>query len=230
MAKNNGFTVPAGERKDFKLLVQRANRTINANLRFIEKEDVQTGRAQRQLLGDYIDKNAWHTEKTAFSRGVRFDSEKAYKDYVRQLQRWGGEGAEKSVKSTRQRVYENIVKSLNTTADIYGQGVKDDSGHLPKEITERLEKMSVEQLLNFFDIADPTEDIEHQSWSYEEYQEGVDRDTFVDITMTRLNYLEQVVKDKRVAKSKHRIKNNKTKSKVKKKNRKKTIKTSKKNK
>lgn len=197
MAKNkNVFTVPAGERKDFKLLVQRANRTITANLKFIDKEDVQTGRAKRQLLGDFIDKNAWHTEKTAFSRGIKFESEKAYKDYVRQLQRWGGEVAEKSVKGTKQRIYESIIKSLNTTADIYGQGVKDDSGHLPKEITDRLEKMSVEQLLNFFDIADPTEDIEHQSWSYEEYQEGVDRDTFVDITTTRLNYLEQIVPNK----------------------------------
>lgn len=217
MATNNkGFTVPAGERKDFKLLVQRANRTINANLKFIQKEDIQTGRAKRQLMSDYIDKSAWHTEKTAFSRGIKFESEKAYKDYVRQLNRWGGEGAEKSVKGTKQRIYESIIKSLNTTADIYGQGVKDDSGHLPKEITDRLEKMSVEQLLNFFDIADPTEDIEHQSWSYEEYQEGVDRDTFVDITTTRLNYLEQIVPNKSPVKQ---TKNRKTKSVIKKKKR-----------
>lgn len=211
MATNKGFTVPAGERNDFKLLVQRANRTINANLKFIQKEDVQTGRAQRQLMGDFISKSAWHTEKTAFSRGIKFESEKAYNDYKRQLQRWGGEGAEKSVKGTKQRVYESIIKSLNTTADIYGQGVKDDSGHLPKEITDRLENMSVEQLLNFFDVADPTEDIEHQSWSYEEYQEGVDRDTFIDITTTRLNYLEQIVPNKSEIKKKKRGKARKNK-------------------
>lgn len=196
MAKNNGFTVPAGEREIFKLLVQRANRTIQANLKYIQKEEIKTERGQRALLADFVDKSTWNTQKTAFSRGIKFTSEKAYNDYVRQLQRWGGATAEKSIQGTRKQIYENIIKSLNTTADIYGQGVKDDSGHLPKEITDRLDNMSLDQLLNFFDIADPTEDIEHQSWSYEEYQEGVDRDTFVDITLTRLNYLEQIIPKK----------------------------------
>ena len=194
--KNNGFVVPESERQDFKMLVQRANRRIKANIKFIEDEDIKTERAKRELLGDYVDKTAWNSEKTAFSRSIRFESEKAYENYKRQLQRWGGESAEKSVKGAKDRVIKSIINSLNTTADIYGQGVMDESGHLPKEITDRLKSMSLEQLLNFFDIADPTEDIEHQSWSYEEYQKGVDRGTFVDITMTRLNYLEQIIPKK----------------------------------
>ncbi len=202
--KSNGFIVPESERHDFKMLVQRANRRMNANVKFLEEEDVKTERVKRQLLGDYVDKTAWNSEKTAFSRSIRFKSEKAYKDYKRQLQRWGGESAEKSVKGAKERVIKSIIKSLNTTADVYGQGVMDERGYLPKEITDRLESMSFEQLLNFFDIADPTEDIEHQSWSYEEYQKGVDRDTFVDITITRLNYLEQIIpkKGKKKAKKK----------------------------
>lgn len=198
----NKFTVPAGERDEFKLLVQRANRTIQANLKYIQKEDIKTERGQRVLMGDYLNKSSWNTEKTAFSRGIKFDSEKAYQDYRRLLNRWGGEGAEKSVKGAKDRIYENIVKSLNTTADIYGQGVKDDAGNLPSEITDRLKNMNVDQLSNFFDIADPSEDIEHQSWSYEEYQEGVDRQTFTDITMTRLNYLERIIPAKPKRKTK----------------------------
>lgn len=210
MAKNNGFTVPAGERKDFKLLVQRANRTIKANEKYLNDNQMTSDRVKRELLGDYMSKSNWQSEKTAFSRSIEFESEKEYQAYKKHLQRWGGVNAEKGREGTKQRLYENIVKSLNTTADIYGQGVKDNTGHLPKEITDRLDDMNVEQLSNFFDIADPTEDIEHQSWSYEEYQEGVDRDTFVDITTARLNYLEQVVpKKKSTVKKKKRGKRKK---------------------
>lgn len=208
MAKNN-FIVPASERKDFRLLVQRANRTIQANLKMIENEKVETERTKRALLGDYVNKSAWSSQKTVFSRSIKFETERDYKAYIRHLQRWGGSDSERSVSGTRGRIYKNIIKALNTTADIYGQGVKDESGYLPKEITDRLKKMSTEQLMNFFDIADPSEDIEYQSWSYEEFQEGVDRETFVDITVGRLNYLEQVVKDKRVKGIKKPITKNK---------------------
>lgn len=199
MAKNDKFIVPKELQSEFNLLIQRANRRIKANLKYIQKEGIQSEATQRALLGDYTDRGSWYTDKTVFSRSKTFSSEKAYAQYVRHVMKWGGDygniksnGIRHDPEGIKEGYYKQIVSALTTVAiDNGGGGILTKRGKLPAGISKALRGLSLEQISNFFDHADPTEDIEYYGFSSYEYL-GVDRDEFIDITIGKINTLKQL--------------------------------------
>ena len=188
MAKNERYVIPVEDRKEFDLLVQRANRRIKASLKYIQKEDIKSESAQRALVSDYHDQSAWHTTKTVFSRSKTFTSEKAYRSYLRHIEQWGGASFDRSIEKVKEGYQKSIIQALTTTAIDNGNGVLTSSGRLPGNIAKQIKELSLEQLTNFFEHSDPTESIEYQGWASDMYL-GVDRGEFVDITKAHLNAL-----------------------------------------
>lgn len=198
MAENNRFVVPKEQQADFNLLIQRANRQIKSNLKYIQQEDIRSESAKRALLGDYVDQGSWHTEKTPFSRSKVFSSAKAYAQYVRHVQKWGGDYGKiktderHTPEEIKAGYYKSIVKALTTVAiDNGAGGILTKQGRLPAQITKALRGLSLEQISNFFEHADPSEEIEYYGFSSYDYL-GVDKDEFIDITMGKINKLKQL--------------------------------------
>lgn len=198
MAKNN-FIVPKDQQTEFDRLIQRANRRIKANLKYIQQENIKSESAQRALVSDYASPTAWHTQKTVFSRSKSFESEGAYKQFVRHVTQWGADKRDfdRSVASIKEGYYENIIKALTTTAQDNGALVND---RLPDGLAERIEKLTLEQMTNFFGHGDPTEDIDSMRWSSDEYL-GADAGEFADITNAHINALEKLYPTKPKAKA-----------------------------
>ena len=196
MAKNNVFIVPADQQKEFNLLIQRANRRIKANLKYIQKEDIRSDTAIRALLGDYADQSTWHTEKTVFSRGKVFSSEKAYNQYVRHVMKWGDPDESRTVDNVKKGYYKAIINALTVTAiDNGGGGILTKKGNLPAGIAKEVQDLTLEQMTHFFGEADPADDLEYLPYSGEDYV-GVDRQMFVDITKAKLNALRKIYPDR----------------------------------
>ena len=196
MARNNDiYKVPAELRQDYNLLVQKANRQIMKNLKYIQKEDIKDNRVHGALLGVKVDHASWHTQKTPFSRSVVFRSrttedgrkitaEQQFKSYMRTLERY----SERDIEEVREGYYKNIIKSLTTLA--IETGNLDEKGKLPANLARRIKNLSTEQLIHFFDD-DPTERIESLRWGSDDY-EGADMDQFIDVTVGHLKALRQV--------------------------------------
>lgn len=196
MARNNDiYRVPAELRQDYNLLVQKANRQIMKNLKFIQKEDIKDHRVHEALLGAQVDHANWHTQKTPFSRSVVFRSrttedgrkitaEQQFKSYMRTLERY----SERNIEEVREGYYKNIIKSLTTLA--IETGNLDEKGKLPANLARRIKNLSTEQLIHFFDD-DPTERIEGLRWGSDDY-EGADMEQFVDVTVGHLKALRQI--------------------------------------
>lgn len=201
MARNNDiYKVPKELRQDFSLLVQRANRRIMSNLKYIQKEDIKDPRIHEALLGVKVDHADWHTQKTPFSRSIVFRAKKTedgrtitaeqqYKSYTRALEKY----ADRNIEEVREGYYKNIIKSLTTLA--IDTGNLDEKGKLPANLARRIKNLSTEQLVHFFDD-DPTERIEGLRWGSDDY-EGADMDQFVDVTVAHLKALRQVYPKKR---------------------------------
>lgn len=192
MKKSTKFIVPKKDQKQFDRLVQRANRRVQANLKYIQQEDIQSSVAQRALVSDYADQANWATNKTVFSRSKSFSSEKAYKQYVRHLKQWGAKNFEREPEKVKQGYYKAIINALTTTAiDNGGGGILTKSGRLPGNLAKQVREMSLEQMTHFFAEADPTDDLEYMPYSGEDYI-GVDRQQFIDITESKLNTLKRI--------------------------------------
>lgn len=196
MAKNK-FIVPKDQQTEFDRLIQRANRRIKANLKYIQQEDIKSESATRSLVSDYNSPSNWHTQKTVFSRSKVFESEREYKQYRRHVEQWGADTRDfdRSVTKIKQGYYENIIKALTTTAQDNGALIND---RLPEGLAEKIEKMTLEQLTNFFGDGDPTEDIENMRWGSDLYA-GVDAGEFADITSAHINRLEKLYPAKQKA-------------------------------
>lgn len=192
MAKDSKFIVPKKDQKNFDRLIQRANRRIQANLKFIQQEGIESNVAQRALVSDYADQANWASAKTVFSRSKSFTSEKAYKQFVRHVKQWGAKNYEREPEKIKKGYYKAIVNALTTTAiDNGGGGILTKSGRLPGNLAKQVKEMSLEQMTHFFAEADPAEDLEYMPYSGEDYI-GVDRQQFIDITESKLNTLKRI--------------------------------------
>lgn len=216
MAKISKYIVPVEEQKEFQLLVQRANRRMQSNLKYIEKEGITSEAGQRALVGDYTDRSAWSSSKTVFSRSKTFESEKEYKQFRRHIEKWGGPDFERSPDKIKEGYYKAIIQALTTTAIDNGNGVLLKSGKLPGNLAKHIRDLSLEQMSNFFAYNDITENIESQGWRSDEYI-GVDRGEFVEITKSHINSLKQLYPTKSIPKAKTRAKRKKSSSKRKRK-------------
>lgn len=198
MARNDSkFIVPLADQKEFDRMVQRANRRIQANLKFIQEENISSPAAQRALAHDYIDVGAWHTSKTVFSRSKIFDSENDYKAFIRHVKQWGDKRKyDRSVDAIKEGYVKAAVRALTTVAIDNGNGILLKNGRLPGNLVNKIRGLSLEQLSNWFAHGDPGEEVETQGWKSDLYI-GVDRGEFVDITLNHINNLKQLYPDRR---------------------------------
>lgn len=205
MARNKDiFRVPESERKEYRQLVQRANRRIKASFKYIQNErEITDMKVLRAIYGDYA------YGSTPYSRSIKFNSEKDYIAYKRHLEKWGGDipknvknkaryQSEKKIKETRDGYYQAIINSLTILA--IDTGNLDENGQLPADIADRVKRLSTEQLVHFFDD-DPSERIEGARWGSDDY-EGADMEQFVDVTLGHLKALRKIYPTKKKKKKK----------------------------
>lgn len=205
--KTSKFVVPKSDQREFDRLIQRANRRIQANLKYIQQEEIKSEVAKRALLGDYTSQSNWAGSKSPFSRSKTFASEKAYKQYLRHVEQWGAKGSyDRSEEKLKEGYYKAIINALTTTAlDNGGGGILTKTGRLPNNLARDVKNMTLEQMTHFFAEADPSEDLEYMPYSGEDYI-GVDRQTFVDITRSKINTLKKIYPDKTKTKTKSKAK------------------------
>ena len=197
MAKNERFTIPRENWREFDRLVQRANRKILSNLAYIQKEEIKSDVTRRALLSDYADPTTWHTQKVTFSRSKRFNNEREYQQTLRHLEKWGNRESPdyKDPESLKKGYYKSIIQALTTTA-IENGGILDEKGNLPRNIKRRIKNLSLEQMANFFDHGDPSEQFEKQGFSSDDFL-GVDEEEFNETLDGLLNNLRKLYPKKR---------------------------------
>ena len=195
MAKK--FTVPEEHQKAFKALVQRANRRIKSSLRFIEKEQIATINAKRSLVFNYDKQENWASSKMPFSRSIKFNSQQDYEAYVRHLNRWGEEPAKgerfaRHPERIKQDYKQAIIKTLIQTAIHYN--IPLDNGKLPADMLNKIDKLSFDQLLNFYGSSDPNEDAMINEFETDGNVEVGDTESFYDLVDARIGELKKFIK------------------------------------
>lgn len=201
--KNSSYRVPESERNEFRLLVQRANRHIMRNLKYIQQEEIESESVNRALLGRKADRSEWATEKTPFSRSINFTSkttsngrtisaEKVYKDYVRMLKRYA-DSDEHTVEGLKKGYYKAIIGGLNRLASESGAPVFYKNGLLPVQIRQAVKSLSLEQLTHYFDEGEGAAgDYEYLYYMYEHYTGLTTREDFIEVTLKHINTLKEV--------------------------------------
>lgn len=183
------YVVPASDRREFDRMVQRANRRINANLKYIQQEDIQSEFARRALMSDYADRSNWNTPKTVFSRSIKFNSKKEYEQYKRHVMQWGDEKAERTVEGLKAGYEKEIIKSLTTAA--IDNNIPLNNGRLPGNIRQKIKGLSLEQMTHFFHNDEPVADMEYLAYSEVDFN-GVDEQGFIDNVNTIVSSLQQI--------------------------------------
>ena len=183
------YIVPASDRREFDRMVQRANRRINANLKYIQQENIKSESAQRALMSDYADRSNWNTPKTVFSRSIKFNSKKEYEQYKRHVMQWGAESPERTVEGLKEGYERAIIKSLTTAA--IDNNIPLKNGRLPGNIRSKIKGLSLEQMTHFFHNDEPVSDMEYLPYSEVDFN-GVDEDGFIDNVDTIINSLQNI--------------------------------------
>lgn len=149
------FIVPTDARAEFRALIQRANRRIKSNLRYIDKNSITDHEVRTSLAADFTSKKTWETNTMPFSRSIKFASEKDYRDYVRHVKKWGEDRGSKgdfhaSPENLRRGYQDAIITALNTVATNKGISLEKWGGDLPPAMLEKIKNMSLQQLFHFF--------------------------------------------------------------------------------
>ena len=183
------YIVPLEDQREYRRMVQRANRRIQANLKYIQQEDISSEAAQRALLSDYADRSVWATEKTVFSRSLKFASRKEYESYRRHVSQWGKEdSAPRTVAGLKEGYERAIVKALTTAA--IDNNIPLENGRLPGNIRSKIKGLTLEQMTHFFHNSDPVDDLEYLPYSEIDFN-GVDTEGYINNVDTIINSLQQ---------------------------------------
>ena len=70
MGKNN-FIVPKEQQHAYKMLVQRANRRVKSNLKYINQNKIISEHTQRSLVGGFTEHEKWASGRMPFSRSIK---------------------------------------------------------------------------------------------------------------------------------------------------------------
>lgn len=206
MAKNNqGFVVPEELRHDYKMMVQRANRRVKSNLKYIAKNTITAEQTVRSLVGGFGDKNNWSSDKMPFSRSIKgryitnadtgftefreFKNKTEFEQYMKYLSKWGeqtkkGELFTAHPDKIKADYKSAIIKALNQVKDHYS--ITLPNGQIPKEIIAEVDSMSLEEITNFFGNGDPSEDMEISQFSSDEFLDVENAQDFIDVVKSRI--------------------------------------------
>lgn len=205
------YRIPKSEDKEFDLLIQRANRRIKSQLKTIDKYGITQDSTKRSLIGIYSDPTEWQTQNAPFSRSKTFKSEKEYLQFKRHVSQWGGEDFERSEDRIREKYVKVIIQALNKVALTSDNGgIFTKTGRLPGNLAKKIRELSLEQLTNFFEHADPTEALETQGWGSDKYIDA-DRKQFVDVTVAHINTLKELFPESKAESKKTKPKKRKAK-------------------
>lgn len=206
MAKNN-FIVPKEQQHAYKMLVQRANRRVKSNLKYISQNKITNEHTQRSLVGGFTEHEKWASGRMPFSRSIKgryiwdadreeqvfkeFTSEREFQQYLNHLEKWGKEGRtfDASPKQIKENYKSAIIKALNEVKDHYN--ITMPGGQIPKEVLKELDSLSLEQITNFFANGDPSEDVEISQFSSDEFLDVTNAEEFTDVIKARIGALKK---------------------------------------
>lgn len=185
MAKIDGaYVVPTDARAEYRALIQRANRRVQANLKYIQDNEIRDNQVKTMLVGDFSSKRTWATPKMPFSSSTKFESKKAYDQYIRQVMKWGEDtGTKGSFPAAPDNIAgeykESILKAINGLVRNKGISLEDWKGNLPPELMDELDSLSIEQMTHFFRSVDPSGEVELFDSDQVEYEEIDDFLTYI---------------------------------------------------
>ena len=188
-SSNNKFIVPEKERREFDLMVQRANRRIKSNFKYLSQAGITNENTTRALVGKYEDLSEWSTDKTVFSRSKTFENSQAYEAFKRHVGQWGNKKSSRTVDAVKEDYIKSIIQSLTTSA--INNNVTLENDRLPGNIKAKLKSLSLNQLTHFFESSEPVDDLEYMPYSEVDFT-GVDSKGFVENVDTIINSLRQV--------------------------------------
>lgn len=132
------YRVPADQESEYRRLVQKANRRVQAYMEEYEEEgrdivpaDVAPGRQTREQ---------WDTENTPFSRSLYFESEEDYLEKLQQL---------KDIEQA-----ETKTKFAKTQRNKLEKAIETIIGEVPEEWADAIGKMNSAQIANFWEIVE----------------------------------------------------------------------------
>ena len=166
MARIDGqYVVPTDARAEYRKMIQRANRRLLSNIKYIKENEIRDNQVRTMLAGDFTSKRKWATKNSPFSYRTTFESEKAFRDFMRFVNRWGEDtgkrgGYQADVKQLSENYRTSIYKSINGLLRNQGISLEKWGGDLPPEFKKKIEGMSLEQLSHFWRYQDPSGDIE----------------------------------------------------------------------
>lgn len=203
--KKEGYIVPKEEQHAYKMLIQRANRRIKANLKYIKDNNITNEHTERALAGGYADPFKWSTGRMPLSRSNKgryvwnadkevmefreFQNKTEFDQYIKYVEKWGkqtkrGELFDSHPEKVKQDYKSAIIKALNEVKDHYNISLP--NGQIPKEIIEDIDSMTLEQITNFFANGDPAEDVEISQFSSDDFLDVESAEDFKDVIQSRI--------------------------------------------
>ena len=186
------YVVPTDAQAEYRRIVQRANRRVLSNLKYLEENGIRDNHIKVMLVGDFSSKKSWSTQKSPFHTRTSFDSEKAYKAYMAHVMQWGEDTGQRGVyrkapDSVKANYMSSIYKALNGLIREKGISLEEWGGDLPPELKKLLEGMTLEQATHFFRYIDPN------SGEIEEYDsdqvKANDVESFIDYVESTVSSL-----------------------------------------
>lgn len=186
--KRERFEVPVEFRHEYKMLIQRANRRIKSNLKYIDKNNIQDEDAIRSLVGGFGDVDKWQTERMPLSRSNRgryiwnadtgqmefrdFQNKTEFEQYLRYLGKWGQATKKGELYQVHPQQLINdyksaMVRALNEVKDHYSISLP--GGKLPQEVLDAIDKMTIEDFASFFRNESISETMEISQFSSDDF-------------------------------------------------------------
>lgn len=201
------FVVPKEQQHAYKMLVQRANRRVKANLKYIKTNNITSMDTQRSLVSSFTDHTQWAGKTMPFSRSIKgrwltnadtgamefkdFANEREFKQYLKHLEKWGKEGKrfDASPRKIKEDYKTSIIKALNNIKDQYN--ITLPGGKLPKEIITAINSMTLQEITNFYANGDPGEDMEIAQFDSDDFVLVETAEDFIDVVVTRVNNIKK---------------------------------------
>lgn len=209
------YVVPTDARAEYKKLIQRANRRILANLKYIKDEGIRDNAIKTSLAHDYGNKRKWAGKSTPLSSSVRFASEQDYKRYIQFIMRWGEDtgtrgGHRADPKRLESKGKESIYKALYGMINNKGISLEKWYGDLPPDIKKDIEGLSLEQISRFFEHTDTTGEEDYFDSDQVDEDNGVDAFEYIRGRLAEVKqYYPRPPKKKKRKKTKRKTKGRK---------------------
>lgn len=135
------YRIPDSEYSEFRRLVQRANRRIVKAHEWYRKAGKDI--APEEVVGRYQVKESWAANKTAISRGRFFESEREYKQLMKELSTYDpslNKNARPSISTYGNIQQEKTLKGVESSLGV----------EVPDSIKERVRSLTAPELTDFW--------------------------------------------------------------------------------